>query len=68
MTDLPDAKECRQRALIFAKRLATCASPKARARFTNIAKSWMALRLELEHCQPDGAGQKRQRRTSKPDW
>ena len=36
-----DPEECRQRALVFAKRAANCASPEARERFARIAKNWM---------------------------
>ena len=52
MTDLPDAQECRERALIFAKHSATCASPEARARFASIAKTWIALAFELAQGDP----------------
>jgi hypothetical protein len=48
MTNLPDAKECRERALIFAKYSAIFALAETRARFASIATNWMALAFELE--------------------
>ena len=48
MTALPDAKECRVRAFIFAKHSATFVTPQARARFANIAKAWIAFAFELD--------------------
>jgi hypothetical protein len=41
-------QNCRARALVFAKRAATCASPKAHAIFTSIAGNLLALAHELE--------------------
>jgi hypothetical protein len=61
MTDLPAANECRQRALLFAKYSAACASPEARARFVSIAENWTALASELEQRQALDVGGRRQR-------
>ena len=48
MTDLLTSKNCRARALAFTKRAATCASPKAQAIFTSIARNLIALAYELD--------------------
>ena len=61
MDDLPDAKECRERALIFAKHSATFATPEVRDRFARIAMNWMILGFALEQREPDDSVRKRQR-------
>ena len=43
-----DPQNLRSRAFVFAKRAATCASPKAQAIFISIAKNLVALADELE--------------------
>ena len=43
-----DSQRCRERALWFAKRAASCASALAQARFARIAQNWMQLAFELE--------------------
>ena len=48
MDELLTPQNCRSRAFVFAKRAATCASPKAQAIFISIAKNLMALADELE--------------------
>ena len=48
MDELLNPQNCRARALVFTKRAATCASPKAQAIFTRIAKNLIALAYELE--------------------
>ena len=48
MTDLISSENCRARALVFTKRAATCASPKAQAIFTSIAKNLIALAYEID--------------------
>jgi hypothetical protein len=47
MDELLTPKSCRERALLFAKGAATCASPKAQAVFASIAKTLIALAYEL---------------------
>jgi hypothetical protein len=48
MIDRLDPKDARDRALLFAKFAARCASPKAQQRFVSITKNWIALAFELE--------------------
>ena len=59
MTDISHSKEARDRALLFAKCTARCASPKAQARFASITKNWIALAFELEQRGSRDAGEKR---------
>jgi hypothetical protein len=43
-----DPRECRQRALTFARRAQTSATPQARQTFANLAQTWLKLAADLE--------------------
>ena len=45
---LGDPKACRDRALYCARRAATAASPVAREKFANLAKTWLHLATMLD--------------------
>ena len=46
-----DPRECRQRALTFAQRAQTSATPEARQTFANLANTWLKLAADIEASQ-----------------
>lgn len=61
MIDISDPKQARDRALLFAKCAARCASPKTQERFVRITKNWIALAYKLEQGRPADASEQKQR-------